>query len=216
MFTCPQDCCSGEWGEDLYNKGVGEDISTYGDGISDAEEDGAPNGGGGNGDGILDSLQSNVGSIPSATGTGYLTVEVISGCRHLEKIRTYTEAAQGNDNDYDYPYGLVGFELPCSSATIRVYFHGESDLSGYTYRKYGPIPPNFNNPQWYTLPGVTFGTVDIGGQTVAYAEFTLTDGQLGDDTGVDGVIYDPGGPGISMPHDLLGFGDGVLSFDFFW
>jgi len=29
---------------------------------------------------------------------------------------------------------------------------------------------------------------------VAYAEFGLIDGQLGDDTGVDGVIYDQGGP----------------------
>lgn len=176
---------------------MGEDISTYGDGTPDG-------------------LQSNIGSIPSATNTGYLTVEVISGCRQLEKIRTYTEASQGSDNDYDYPYGLVGFELPCNRAIIRVYFHDASDLSEYTYRNYGPMPPNFNNPQWYTLPGVTFGTVDIGigGQTVAYAEFTLTDGALGDNTGVDGVIYGQGGPGISMPHDLPGSGDEVLSFDF--
>ena len=188
--NCPQDCCCRE-------KGVGEDISTYGDGTPDG-------------------LQSNIGSIPSATNTGYLTVEVISGCRQLEKIRTYTEASQGSDNDYDYPYGLVGFELPCNRAIIRVYFHDASDLSEYTYRNYGPMPPNFNNPQWYTLPGVTFGTVDIGigGQTVAYAEFTLTDGALGDNTGVDGVIYGQGGPGISMPHDLPGSGDEVLSFDF--
>ena len=73
--------------------------------------------------------------------------------------------------------------------------------------------PNFNTPQWYTLPGVTFGTEDIEGQTVAYAEFTLIDGQFGDDTGVDGVIYDQGGPGqppVWIPT-MTGWGMIILS-----
>jgi hypothetical protein len=79
---------------------------------------------------------------------------------------------------------------------VRVYFHGASELIGYEYRKYGPtIPGDPATEGWYTLPGVTFGSEDIGGSRVAYAEFSLTDGQLGDDTGVDGRIVDQGGPG---------------------
>jgi hypothetical protein len=105
------------------------------------------------------------------------------------------EAAQGIDPQYNYPYELIGFALPCSSATVRVYFHGAADLTGYSYGKYGPVPPDFDTSQWYTLLDVTYGTENIGGQTVAYAEFALIDGELGDDTDVDGWIVEPGGPG---------------------
>ncbi len=44
--------------------------------------------------------------------------------------------------------------------------------------------------KWYELPGVTFDTTTVLGSTIARARFTLNDGQLGDDTGVDGVIVD--------------------------
>jgi hypothetical protein len=41
---------------------------------------------------------------------------------------------------------------------------------------------------------VEFGARSIGGQTVAYAAFTLTDGAPGDDTNVDGqIVFGPGG-----------------------
>jgi hypothetical protein len=183
-----------------------------GDGISNAEEDGAPNGGDGNGDGTPDSLQSHVGSITSATGAGYLVVEIMAGCPQLENVQVYAESSLGSDDYFDYPYGLVGFDLPCSTATVRVSFHGVSDLSRFTYRKFGPLPPGFLDPQWYTLPGATFGTEDIGGQTVAYAEFSLVDGQLGDDTGIDGVIRDQGGPGMAsvLVPTMTGWGLAVF------
>ena len=162
-----------------------------------------PNGGDGNGDGILDSQQSFVASVPSATRQGYVTVEVTGGCDQLENVQVYTEASLGEDPHYNYPFGLLGFRLHCSSATIKIFFHGAPNLNGYAFRKYGPKPPNFNNPQWYTLPHVSFGTEMIGGQTVATAAFTLTDGQLGDDTGADGWIVCQGGPG----HPLQEIGD---------
>ena len=41
----------------------------------------------------------------------------------------------------------------------------------------------------------------IGGQTVTRIDFTLVDGQVGDDTGVDGVIVDEGGP--SAENDAI-------------
>jgi hypothetical protein len=43
---------------------------------------------------------------------------------------------------------------------------------------------------------ITFGSAQIGVVTVYYAEFTLTNGELGDDTAaIDNRIVDAGGPG---------------------
>jgi hypothetical protein len=172
-----------------------------GDGVSAEIEDGAPNNGDGNGDGTPDSQQANVASLPSATGQGYITIVVLGECSHLENVQTYTEAFQGNDPSFSYPFGLVGFRINCNSATIKFIFHGATNLNGYSFRKYGPTPPNFNNPQWYTLPNVVFGQELIGGQTVATATFTLTDGGRGDDTAVDGWINCPAGPG--QPEQVI-------------
>ncbi len=172
-------------------------IQDDGDGVDASVEDGAPNGGDGNADGVPDKLQSHVTSLPSATGQGYITVELREGCSQNENVRAQRE--DPDDPGYTYPFGLVSFELPCSSARVRVYFHGSNDLRGYIYRKYGPTTPGDPaTTAWYTLPGVTFGTATIGGNIIAYAEFTLTDGQIGDDTAVDGRIVDQGGPGRPM------------------
>ncbi len=177
------------------------------DGVNDDVEDAAPNNGDGNGDGTPDSQQANVTSLPSATGKGYITVEVINpvatsktvsiiaGC-NATNVSTQTEAQNPDeDTQYDYPFGLVSFRITCQQALVRVYFHGTSTLSDYTYRKYGPVPP-YNAPSsWYTLPGVKYGIASIGEKQVGYAEFTLSDGQIGDDTPQDNVIDDQGGPG---------------------
>jgi len=158
-------------------------------------QDAGPNNGDGNGDGIPDSRQRTVASLPSATtGESYLTVE-ITGCAQIENVQAYTyESVGAGDSGYNYPFGLVGFEIPCSPVTVRIYYHGALNLDGYIYRKYGPTPADWNASLWYTMPGVTFGTKVIGGETVSYVQFALTDGLIGDDTGMDGIIYDQGGP----------------------
>lgn len=61
-----------------------------------------------------------------------------------------------------------------------------------SYRKYGPNPPG-GPQQWYGIPS-TFSVVTVGSLHPRRADFTLTDGQPGDDTPVDGVIVDQGGP----------------------
>ena len=169
-----------------------------GTGVPSGIQDAGPNGGDGNGDGTQDSKQTTVASLPSATGEAYLTVE-ISGCDQIEQVEAYTYWSVGaSDPGYSYPFGLLGFTIPCSSATVRIYYHGAANLDGYIYRKYGPIPPYGGASIWYTMTGVTFGTEEIGGETVPYAQFVLTVSQLGDDT--DGLpIIDQGGPGLPNP-----------------
>jgi len=181
-----------------------------GDKVAGDVEDNGPNGGDGNGDDIPDREQSTVTSLPSATGAGYITAVIVDGCDQITEVQAYQESP--NDPDFEYPYGLVGFQFgfPCDSAVIRVYFHGASPwewANKFIYRRYGLIPPDFGNPQWYTLPGVTFGAEKIKGVDVPYAEFTLTDGELGDDTWVDGVVFDIGGPGqrvVVRPVPVMG------------
>ena len=170
------------------------------DGVVEVAENGSPNGGDGNGDGTLDRIQSGVASVPNAHGTGYVTVAVSGGCSQIQRARVRKETELILDPGFNYPLGLAAFDLPCATATVRLYYHGTSSLSGFTYRKFGRTTPG--NPAtrtWYTLPGVTLGTAIVGGQTVATATFTLTDGGLGDDTVADGTIVDPGGPGIVDP-----------------
>ncbi len=173
-----------------------------GDGVPVEVENQAPNFGDGNGDGIQDLLQSRVSSIPAATGQGYITVitpEAPDNCV-LANVQTMTEPGPPNDDPANnYPYGLVSFEIPCSGPVqVTVLFHGTTDLSAFSYRKYGPNPPG-GPVMWYDMPGAVFDTTVIGLQTVARATFTLTDGAVGDDTGIDVIIFDQGGPGQLAP-----------------
>ena len=57
--------------------------------------------------------------------------------------------------------------------------------------------------------GAFFGSEVIGGDTATTVELSLTDGELGDSTGVDGQIIDPGGPALFAPEP--GFGAAFLS-----
>jgi hypothetical protein len=181
-----------------YGDQVSFTTSNDGTGVPSATQDAGPNGGDGNGDGILDSKQATVASLPSATGGGYLTVE-ISGCSQIEQVQAHTYESVGtSDPGYSYPFGLLGFEIPCASATVRIYYHGADSLAGFTYRKYGPTPDDWGISLWYTMPGATFGTGEIGEATVPYAEFVLTESQLGDDTNGSPII-DQGGPAQPGP-----------------
>jgi hypothetical protein len=170
-------------------------LDNDGDGVPGTTEDGAPNGGDGNGDGIPDRDQPEVTSLPSAPGRGYLTL--IADCGQNLNVAAFTEPQLGNDTPFNYPFGLLGFTLPCSPANVTVLYHGASiPLVPQIYRKYGPVAPVFGAAQFYTLPGVVFDTTTVAGQAVARVRFTLTDGQLGDDTAVDGLIIDQGGPAV--------------------
>ena len=159
------------------------DSSNYlGGGVDPTEEDGAPNSGDGNGDGVADSSQNHVASVRSSTGD-YMTAVFDSPCTIMRVDVVNPVSLPPDPASGARPQGLLGFDLVlgpgCSSpVTVTVYYHGESDLSLAFYRKYGPTPDD-PSPHWYTLPA-TFTTVSIGGATpVACATFSVTDGGLG-------------------------------------
>ena len=182
-----------------------------GDGAPAAVEDAAPSNGDGNFDGISDRAQGNVASLPAAAGGTYLTLAVSGGCGQINGVSTTPEATFGDDPAFDYPVGLVGFNLPCASATITVYYHGQSAPLGEAYRKRGPTTPaNPATVAFYTLPGAIFGSAN----GVPTATFALTDGALGDDdTGANprGRIVDPGGPARAAPASIPTLGPWSLA-----
>jgi len=127
-------------------------------------------------------------TIPAATGNGDITLSTDSPGCGFASYSAKTEAQVGNDASYDYPYGLVEFTLNCAAADVTITFPGS--IGGSTYRKYGPTTPgNAATTAWYTFNNVTLN----GSNSIT---LHLADGQLGDDTGVDGIIVDQGGPGL--------------------
>ena len=60
----------------------------------------------------------------------------------LDKLSTTTAEVFGGDTGYSYSCGISSFVVgslnPGDSQTVRIYFHGASDLSGYSYRCYNP------------------------------------------------------------------------------
>ena len=151
-------------------------------------EEAGPNGGDGNGDGNPDCLQANVATTQDEQG-GYRTLEVTdNACQKISEFVIYPEGMMSeNDPDYDFPFNLNAFTIPCGgTVTIHLYFHNVADLSEFEYRKFGPTIPGGTISAWYDFP-VTITQEIIGGLNIGKVTFQLTDGQIGDATGVDNL-----------------------------
>ncbi len=180
-----------------------------GDGISTIMEAAGPNQGDSNGDGQSDCLQGNVASTTDGAGD-FRTLEVTgTSCAKISEFIIHPEIQVSEaDVDYDYPFDLNAFTIPCAgTVTINLYFHNSIDLNGFIYRKYGPMIPDDSNSEWYDFP-VSISQAMIGGENVGRVSFQLTDGERGDATGVDGMIVDPGGLArniLEIPRDTVNF-----------
>ena len=180
------------------------------DGISDQVEDAAPNNGNGNGDGVPDSQQTTVSSVPSATTGDYITLEAsvfgASEACPVEAVTVTDPTDLPPDDDFPKPQGMLEFTLGCAVAEVSIYFHGENepiDLEILSYRKFGPthIEPT---DHWYTLPTASFFSTVIDGSPVLVARLFLVDGLIGDhDLAVNGQIVDPGALAKGPPDETL-------------
>ena len=180
-----------------------------GDGVPNEIEDGGPNGGDGDGDGILDSTQPNVVTLPAANGNGFIT---LSATCELRDVRAVAKESLP-PTQLMFPFALVEFRLPCSSADVTALFHAGSGWEpGIGYWKYGPeTPGQALTAKWYERDGTVLDTMTVAGVTVARARFTLIDGELGDDTGVEGQIIGQGGPAAPVPtHSIPTMSEWVM------
>ncbi|WP_353569810.1 M6 family metalloprotease domain-containing protein [Candidatus Albibeggiatoa sp. nov. BB20] len=163
-----------------------------------------------NDDGTPDRDQINIISMPNPVDGTYITLEVSPDTCAVQNVRLLHEDSQvgsgifynssRTDFSYDYPQGLISFEIPCETADVILYYHGSSDISEREFRKHGPETPGgaIGNP-WTLVPSndPNFASSNINGETVATVTFTLNDNQRGDSTGDDGNIVDPGGAATS-------------------
>ncbi len=195
-----------------------DDEDSDGDGTSNSQELNSPNNGDGNGDGIPDYLQPNVANILNPDDQSYVTLVVAVTCDSTNTPEFRTEQFYGDDPDFSYPYGLLKFEIGCANSLVEAYWHGADIAAEYEIRKYGNLTPGDDSTGgWYDLESVV-DIVEVGGESIVKISYNLTDGQLGDDTGVDGVIIDPVGlalleseeDGVTSPETLIRTG-GVVS-----
>ncbi len=194
------------------------------DSVPDQEEwgiDGQNNNFDGNGDGIADYLQSNVASIHTKDYLHFLTLStpapgIITSCKMND-----TDSIASIPSEFSLPLGLISFRIenltPGANTTLIINLPPGSDFD--TFYKYGAT---FDYPaaHWYEF------MYDQTSETGAVLEgdsitLFLKDGQLGDDDlSANGVISDPGGPGIlqvventipTPPNHQTGGGDTTSS-----
>ncbi len=190
---------------------VVEPFGSDADGVSPEEEQGAPNDGDGNDDGVPDAEQTTVGSLidPTVTpepgdpvGSNYVTIDVAPPADVAEPIVLEDLAVDPLPSEPP-PAGitpqssLISFtvaNLPVPSETVQpttVSIDVYLPLPANAYLKYDAVTG------WTdATPLVVFdenNPILIGGVERWKATLTITDGGLGDQDGVaDGRIVDPG------------------------
>jgi hypothetical protein len=147
---------------------------------------------------VIDSVGPDSVSLPGIT-------LICQDCTISNAALDTAEAQPVAQGNYDFPQGLVSFELTeleNPSTLLDIYYHNINQLDNFVYRKYGPTTPGDpNSADWYTFSNVTFALDTLEDQTMVKATLTLTDGALGDSTGVDGRIIDPGGIALEVVEE---------------
>lgn len=156
------------------------------DGVAAAVEEGAPNGGDGNADGVADSAQAHVASLPNGNGGGYVTLVSPVGTA-LTGVTAGSPSPVGSPlpSGVTAPQGTLGFSVTAlrgsRSTSVTVFAGGSADWNGFHEGGSSPI--------WAALPGraVTF--------TPSSLTLTLVDGGTGDvDSVTNGTIVVIGAP----------------------
>ena len=186
-------------------RGGPADVVGDGDGVSDLVEDGAPNNGDGNSDGIPDKQQPNVTSLVDGVSGEYVTIAAGAGLL-LQKI-SVTDGSniliqQGSFVDLsglNFTHGFLGFEVknaaPGDAVQIKIFLpEGESPVK---YFKFGSTPDNpVNHLYEFNFDGET-GAEFSGNKVILH----LVDGKRGDsDLTANGIIVDPGTPAIGASN----------------
>ncbi len=183
----------GGWSGDCDSQGTVTITKTTQCQVTFLDDPNIPNDRDGNGDGLKDAYQDNVVSLRDEFTGDYLTLEVDKNCVIEDMYTDLLDVLPNYDQNRQYAQGLLYFDIVCAKTTVSLYLHRINKiLRPFTLQKYGPtVPGDVNTVGWYTFPNVTFDVVKMGTQSVLRTRYELVDGQLGDNTGVDGHIIDP-------------------------
>ncbi len=168
------------------------------DGVTDREENGAPNGGDGNADGIADSAQQSVASVRNAIDGRYVTL-VADPTVKIRNLTATSNLSGGTPPEgYAFPVGFLKFALsglpPGGSTHLTLILPPGVGVD--TYFKYG-APSGGSTPEFFEF--VYDGTT--GAQTSSGSvQLWFVDGGRGDLDGdsENGSVSDPGGPAIRV------------------
>ncbi len=194
--------------------------SSDNDGIPDSIESGGHNNGDGNNDGIADSQQENVVSLPDVNGT-YVALEVTPGITltNVSAISSPSPATTptAGSGSLTFPQGFYSFTLENvpvgGQATVTI--HLAPGITANSYFKFGRLPnetPAFFFPEhWYQF--LFDGTTGTGAEFNANQVILhLVDGGIGDnDQTANGIIVDPGGPALISAGNSSSGGGCVLN-----
>jgi len=184
------------------------------DGVPAAVEDHAPNNGDGNNDGVPDGIQDDVASLPSFDGGGFITVVAAGGCDTLTEVQALAASSQSSPPPaaVSFPFGLIGFALPCENATVDIIFHAAASGFSESYFKFGPTTPGDPATNaWFDFTAGAPTGASVNGNVWT---LLLADNVLGDSSGDDGIINDPGGPVLQIlaePEPVPALGGGMLA-----
>ncbi len=194
-----------EWSEicSFKTQSLGDDVDPR-NGIPDVQEVGADVDLDGNG--VADSIQSNIKTVNTVVGDGQVAVKVAPGVS-VEKIRSIDPGMllDSGERPDEMPLGVIGFRVvvpnPGDGTEVTVYL-SEAAPSDAQWYKYDSV----NGWQVHQLTVVSVFSDDR--KTVS---LLLEDGDYGDADGVkNGIIVDPGGVGLtySSPSGTGGQGSG--------
>lgn len=183
---------TGPWGKVQVTTTGSSDIDN--DNVPNEEEARGPHGGDANNDGTADYTQANVTSFKSAISGKYVVLS--TACTDNFNTQLGLESSSQGDKAYDYPVGLLGFVIRgCTvgaTTPVEVYFYGSHNPADYVARK-------GRAGVYTTVPGATFSSVSIGGQSALKLAYSITDGGTLDDDGMaDGNIVDPVGVAVAV------------------
>lgn len=152
----------------------------------------------GNSDGVPDRLQPEVMSLPTATGSAYVTMAAPSGTS-FESFQALPAPTPGTGPaGVSFPYGLFSFTLRGvpNGGSVALQLFLPPGAATTSYWKHG-ARPGFT-AAWYEFQW-DGSTGSQGGSPVT---LRFTDGQRGDDdVTADGLIRDDGGPTTQAAQD---------------
>jgi subtilisin family serine protease len=94
------------------------------------------------------------------------------------------------DKGSEYPFGVLNFKVKCGTEVkVKLYFSMLENWDNYKLRKLIFDKTNLSY-RWEDYKA-TLGSEYTNGSRIATAEFTIKDGEYGDDTAKDGFIVDP-------------------------
>jgi VCBS repeat-containing protein len=180
----------------MLRDGDGDGVAALIEDLVDGNGDGVADGDGNN-DGIADSQQPNVTSLPNSADASYVTLETPPGTSLAEVEAVANPSPADAPEGITFPVGFLDFSIDdvAAGAVTTMTLYLPAGVTANTYYKYGPTA-NDTTPHWYefVFDGTTGAEFDDFHHTII---LHFADGERGDDDlTANGIITDPGSPGL--------------------